>query len=369
MKKIISVILFLLLLFPVIGQAQEDSDLSPIVFTARVLEVLEEKIITRDDGSQFVQQNLKLIGLNGQFQDQHFNYLGVGDLEVIGGNVYQKGDKVKVMYQEDLQGQGVFYVTDFVRQSYLIWLTVFLLLVVVVVASWKGLKALFSLALTFVIILWFIIPLILRGYNPLFITILGSLFILMIIVYLTEGFNRKSTVSVLSIGLSLLITGVLAIVFTSLARLTGSAQEEVMYLIGAGKGVINFQGLLLAGIIIGTLGALDDGAISQVAAVDELKKANPNLHGWELYRRAMKIGTSHIGSMINTLFLAYAGASMPLLLIFSLRQEPFNGFDLIINNETIATEIVRAFVGSIGLALAIPIATILAVYLLKNKNT
>jgi uncharacterized membrane protein len=273
------------------------------------------------------------------------------------------------MYQEDVDGNGVFYVTDFVRSSYLVWLAIILFLTVVLVASWKGLKALISLFITFVIILWFIIPLILRGWNPLLITILGSIVILLIIVYLTEGVNRKSTVAVLSITLSLLITGILAIIFSYMGRLTGSAQEEIMYLIGAGKGIINFKGLLLAGIIIGTLGALDDGAISQVAAVDELKKANPDLHGWELYRRAMKIGISHIGSMINTLFLAYAGASMPLLLIFSLRQEPFNSFSLIINNETIATEIVRAFVGSIGLALAIPIATVLAVYFLKNKNT
>ena len=237
------------------------------------------------------------------------------------------------------------------------------------VARWKGFKALLSLILTFVVMFVLIIPQILNGVSPIGVTIIGSILILLIIVYLTEGISRESNVSVLSIAISLLLTGLLATLFVNLARLTGGGDEQIIYLIGLGQGAIDFRGLLMAGIIIGTLGALDDGVISQVAVVGQLKEANADLSKKQLYKSAMKIGTSHIGSMINTLFLAYAGAALPLLILFSVKVEPFMSLSQILNNEMIATEIVRAFVGSIGLAMAIPIATLLAVYFLKVRNT
>jgi len=145
------------------------------------------------------------------------------------------------------------------------------------------------------------------------------------------------------------------------------ANEETMFLLGLGEETINFQGLLLAGIIIGTLGVLDDMVISQVAAVEQIKLANPELSKKEVFKKSYKIGVSHISSMTNTLFLAYAGAALPLLLLFSVKQEPFLTFNQVINNEMIATEIVRTLAGSIGLVLAVPVATVLAVHFLRAK--
>jgi len=144
------------------------------------------------------------------------------------------------------------------------------------------------------------------------------------------------------------------------------ANEEVAYLISIGKGNINLNGLLLAGIIIGALGVLDDIVISQIALVKELKSSNPEISNKEAFSRAMKVGVSHLGSMVNTLFLAYAGASLPLLILFSMKQPPFETFGQVINNEIIATEIVRSLTGSVGIVLAVPIATFLAVRFIKK---
>jgi uncharacterized membrane protein len=150
--------------------------------------------------------------------------------------------------------------------------------------------------------------------------------------------------------------------------LTGFASEESAYLVGLAGGNINIKGLLLSGIIIGALGVLDDVIISQVVLVKELKISNPNLTKNQIYKQAMRVGVSHLSSMVNTLFLAYTGASLPLLILFSVKQEPFLTFNQVIDNEMMATEIVRTLTGSIGLILAVPIATFLAVNFINKES-
>ena len=142
-----------------------------------------------------------------------------------------------------------------------------------------------------------------------------------------------------------------------------------MYLLNIGQGNINVQGLLLAGILIGTLGVLDDVIVSQVSIVEQLKKANPKLSNKQVYIRSLKVGIDHITSMINTLFFAYAGASLPLLILFTQSEVIGLNFSQAINNEIIATEIVRTLLGSTGIILSIPIANYLASYFLKKNDT
>lgn len=367
MKKFVIFICLLFLIAPVVCHGQEAA--SQETFIAKVVEILEEREITRQDGSTSLQQNIKLKGLENEWQNKEVIYQGIDEIDVISKNIYKKGDQVIVLYSQDVEGNDHFYITDYVRSGKIWLLLIIFALLIIFIAHWKGFKSLISLFLTFGIILWLIVPQILTGKSPLLISIVGCFIILLLILYITEGFNQKSHICVVSILISLILTGLLAMLFTYLTRLTGTAQEEAMYLIGIGKSAINMKGLLLAGILIGALGVLDDVVISQVAAVEEIKLANPKLPIFDVFRRAMKIGTSHIGSMTNTLFLAYAGASMPLLLIFCVKQEPFLTFSQVINNEMIATEIVRAVVGSIGLALAVPIATALAAYYLKVKES
>ncbi len=269
----------------------------------------------------------------------------------------------------DANGNDVFYVIGFVRQRALYWLAFLFAIVVILIGRLKGLKALIVLMLTFLIILKFIIPKILNGSNPLLISIVGSLFILILAIYITEGFKRNSTIAIFSIFISLVITGLLSIWFTSMTRLTGFASDEAIYLTNIAGGHINIKGLLLAGIIIGALGILNDAVITQVALIQELKLSNPQISKKQLYSKGMRVGISHLSAMVNTLFLAYAGVALPLLILFCIKEPPFLTFSQVINNEIITTEIVRTITGSLGIILAIPIANLLAVYFVKNKKT
>ena len=364
--KLFLLIFFSLFFFPAALFAQNSPEQKEEeVFKARVIEVLEQKKVSRDDGSVSIRQKLKLIGLEKNWKDKEIIFDGT-EIDVVSADEYAVGDKVLVDYSPGPEGDDNFYIVGFSRTNTIYWLALLLALIVVAVGKLKGLRALIVLLLTFLVILKFIVPMILSGNDPLIISIIGSLFILTLSVYITEGLRRTSTIAIFAVLISLVITGLLSVWFSAAAKLTGFASEEAAYLTGLAGGNINIKGLLLAGIIIGALGALDDVIISQVALVKELKKANPGLAKRQVYGQAMRVGVSHLSSLVNTLFLAYAGASLPLLILFSVNQPPFLTFSQVIDNEMIATEIVRTFTGSIGLILAVPIATFLAVQLIKN---
>ena len=357
---------FLLCPFFVFAQNNTTEQIEEEIFKAKVVEVLEQKSSIRDDGSISIQQKLKLKGLERNWKDKEIIFDGT-EFDVLSASEYKVGDKVLVNYGSGPEGEDNFYVIGHSRANPIYLLAFLFALIVIVIGRFKGFRALVVLLLTFLIILKFIIPKILDGSDPLLISIIGSFFILILAVYITEGFKRTSTIAIFAILISLVITGLLSIWFSAITKLTGFASEEAMYLIGIGGGNINIKGLLLAGIIIGALGVLDDVIISQVTLVRELRWSNPELTKSQIYCQAMRVGISHLSSMVNTLFLAYAGASLPLLILFSVKQPPFLTFNQVIDNEMIATEIVRTITGSIGLVLAVPIATFLASYFIKSK--
>jgi uncharacterized membrane protein len=370
MKKIIAVICLSLFVFPFVVMAEEAVLVEPqdTVFKARVVEIIEEQEITRESGNTAIQQHLKLEGLEGDWKFKKFEVNGIGGLDVVGGVESSVGNKVIVTHSINIDGSESFIITDFVRLNYLYFLVAIFIILMVGIARWTGVKAIGSLALSFVVIMWFVIPRIIAGSSPLLISLLGAIVILALVIYIHWGFKMKAHIATVSIFISLLLTGLISIIFTNLTKLSGLADDNVLYLVGQSGVNIQFEGLLLAGIIIGTLGVLDDVVISQVSIVEQLKEVNPKIPMWEAFRRGMKIGVDHLSSMTNTLFLAYAGASLPLLLLFHLRQEPFMKISQILNNQMIATEIVRTLVGSIGLILAVPIATFFAAYYLKGKK-
>lgn len=338
------------------------------VFKARVIEVVEEAEKESENGDLFIQQNLKLEGLQGRFKNREFVVENISDLQVVDSNIYKVNDKVIVSYSAEGESEK-YYIIEYQRQNKLLILFLIFAVLLIIIGRIKGLRALITLVLTFVIILYGILPLIIHGYNPILVAMVGGVVILALIIYLTEGFNRKSHIAVLSIFISLLVTAGLAILFTYITKLTGMVDEEAMFLTGMTVNPIDFRGLLLAGIIIGTLGVLDDVVISQIVIVEELRKTNSGLNLHKVFQSSFKVGISHISSMANTLFLAYAGASLPLLLLFILSKENFLSGFMVINNEAIATEIVRTLVGSIGLILAVPISTFLATLFSKETTT
>ncbi|MBU2235505.1 YibE/F family protein, partial [Patescibacteria group bacterium] len=239
-----------LLLVPFLAMGQEYLEIQDEILNAKVIEILDAKDTTREDGSISIQQKLKLEGLTGDLKGQTFEFDGML-YDVVSANEYHEGDKVIVSRTSDFEGNEIFYVTDYVRQGKLYWLALIFALFVILIGKQKGIRALVVLVLTFVVILKFIIPQILDGKNPLWISIIGALFILFLAIYITEGLARKSHIAVISILISLVITGFLAQWFTSLTKLTGFGSDEAMYLIGTVGGNINIQGLLLAGMIIG----------------------------------------------------------------------------------------------------------------------
>lgn len=360
-------IIALLALIPAIVFAQTEARESGETFTARVIAVLDEQRVPMESGHEIVQQRLRLQALDGSWVGQEISFDGT-EYEAIGQNEYAVNDRVIVAHALDAEGEDRFFVVDYVRRGALYWLVGLFAVVVVAIGRLKGLRALVVLVLSFVVILGFIIPQIVGGAPPLLISIVGTFGILILAIYLTEGFNRTSTLAIASIFGTLVVTGLLAVWFTALTKLTGFASDDAIYLLGLGSGELNVRGLLLAGIIIGALGVLDDVAVSQTALVHELRRANPTFSHRELFRRSMRVGISHMSSMVNTLFFAYAGAALPLLILFSATDVNAPTFSQAINSEIIATEIVRTLVGSIGLVLMVPITTALAVWFGERKK-
>jgi uncharacterized membrane protein len=278
---------------------------------------------------------------------------------------YKVGDRVIVTYSKDLSNnQESYLISDYIRRAPLLILFLIFLATTIIIGKWKGLSSLLGMGVSFIVILKFILPSIYSGSDPVTIAILGSLVIIPVTFFLSHGINRKTLVAIAGTLISLIITGILAVVFVEASKLTGFASEEAGFLNVFKEGVINIKGLLLAGMIIGVLGVLDDITVSQSAIVQELKIANPNLKSKELYKKAMSVGKDHIASMVNTLVLVYTGAALPLLLLFVDNPKPFSE---LINYEIIADEVVRTLVGSIGLVLAVPITTIIASLIMDQK--
>jgi uncharacterized membrane protein len=210
----------------------------------------------------------------------------------------------------------------------------------------------------------FIVPQILAGADPLLISILGAIVIMITTIYLSHGLSLQTTVAVAATGIALVITGFLAVYFVNLLSLSGTGNEENA-LLAFGNTYINIQGLLLGGIIIGTLGILDDTTTTQSAAVFEFHKINPSLTFEHLLQKGLNIGKEHIASLVNTLVLAYAGVSLSLFIFFVLNPA-HQPYWVIFNSESIIEEIVRTLAGSIGLILAVPITTLLAVFVVTK---
>ena len=266
---------------------------------------------------------------------------------------------------QDQQAQNT--ITDKSRLDPLIWITGgFFLLVLVTAGLKKGLGSIVGLAISLAIITKFIVPQILAGRDPIAIALIGSIVMLLSTMYLAHGFHKQTSIAVLATAVTLSVTGILSVIFVNLTKLSGLGSEDATSL-QIGLNTINFRGLLLGGMMIGALGVLDDITTGQTAAVYELHKANPSLHFLELIKRARKIGTEHIASLVNTLVMAYAGASLALFIILVMNPS-HQPLWVIFNSELIAEEIVRTLAGSIGLILAVPITTVLAATVVTREH-
>ncbi|MGX5188637.1 YibE/F family protein [Streptomyces avermitilis] len=267
-----------------------------------------------------------------------------------------QGEKVVVAYEPSAPKNLQYSVTDVERKFPMALLAGIFALAVVVVGRMRGVMALVALAISFMVLTLFILPAILEGSNPLIVAVVGASAIMLIALYMCHGLSARTSVAVLGTLLSLVLIGLLGSQFIGWAALTGNTDDNTGLIHGLYPH-IDMSGLLLAGVIIGSLGVLDDVTVTQTSAVWELHEANPTM-GWRgLYRAGIRIGRDHIASVVNTLVLAYAGAALPLLLLFSIAQ---SSVGTVANSELVAEEIVRTLVGSIGLVASVPVTTALA---------
>ena len=332
---------------------------------AKVIRIIEEGQIDMDGRTQLYQVARVEI-LDGKYAGIPME-IDYGRREIRSDEYKMAvGDKVVVSISVSPDNQVNAYFVDFVRTTPILWLTIIFAAAIIWISKWKGVRALLSMAFSLYVIIVYIIPHILIGEDPLRVSIIGSAVLLGVTLYLTYGWTLKTHSSVLSMILVLLLTGTLSAVFVYFTRLNGSGDENAMYLMQVMTNRISMRGLLLGGYIIGALGVLDDLVTTQASAVFELHHANPNFGFRDLYNSAMRIGQDHVAATVNTLVLAYAGASLPMLLLFTLAR---GDLTYLINFAFIAEEVVRTLVVSLGLIAAVPLTTVIAIFFAQRAES
>ena len=350
MKKIL-IVIALLFLFPLGTLAQGQPSTDSYEIQATVFEILSEEgqehlFIAKDSTGR----SYRVDGSEGYTAERGY------DLVV--------NKKVLLQIVTNNDGTETAFLIDVVRFPNLIWIFLLFAAVAIIVGYMRGLMALVGLAFTIIVLFAFVFPQILAGSNPVNTIVIASLFILAVNMHLTHGFSKQIFSAFMSTVVGLGLVVFFAKLFTVIANLSGLASEEATLLYLESGQTIDPTGLLLAGIILGAVGVLDDITITQTETVAELHKTDESLGSKKLFKKAMRVGRHHIASVVNTLVLAYAGVALPLFLIFLATQDM--DWWRLLNEEPVAEEIVRTLAGTIALVLLVPISTWFAVMTVKR---
>ncbi|MBP6860303.1 MAG: YibE/F family protein [Candidatus Pacebacteria bacterium] len=277
----------------------------------------------------------------------------------------ERGDVVYVRHVIDEElGIETGYIAELYRMPVLVSLALAFLVLLIVFGGLQGVRGLASLAGSLLLIFYVLLPGIYGGLSPILLSILVASLITVFGSYVTHGFTRTTTAAMLGMVSTVAVTGVAAYLAIDLANLSGFTSEQNVYLNFNTSGRIDMVGLLFGGVMIGLLGVLYDMAIGQAVAIEELYRAGAHYTRLDAYRRGLRIGREHIGALVNTLAIAYVGASLPLFLLFT---QAANGMEYLANSELFATEIIRILIGSSGLVLAVPITTLIAAWMLYGR--
>jgi uncharacterized membrane protein len=293
----------------------------------------------------------------------------VTTVAAVGALDVSEGDRIRV-YKNTPPPEGAgqnfqpYSFADFDRRSAMLWLSVGFVILLLATGRWHGLRALLGLLVSLLIVIAFIVPAILHGSSPLAVAVVGAFAVMLIMMPLSYGFGAKAMAAWLGTAMSLLVAAGLAALFARIAHLSGAASDESVYL-GATQSSLSLQGLLVAGMVIGALGVLVDLTVSQASTVIALRRVNPSLGFGGLFRGALDVGHDHIAATVHTLVFAYAGAALPVLLIFSVGNTSFTDA---VNGEAVSDEVIAALVGSIGLIASMPITTALAAVLATRMS-
>ncbi len=292
-----------------------------------------------------------------------------GDIAVLqntagipGSPVVHEGDKIRMAYFAKAPPAQRYTFDDFERGSPLLLLVIVFAVAVILLSWMQGVRALIGMGLSLVVVVTFLLPGLLRGGSPLPLALVTAIAVAFAALYLAHGVHVGTHVAFAGSVLALGLTAALGAAFIAACHFTGYTDENVNSLVIA-NAHLDVRGLILAGLVVGALGVLDDMTVTQVSAVGEVQRANPSLSTFDLYRAGLRIGRDHVASTVNTLILAYVGASLPLLLLVSQGGRSLGG---VLTSEVVAVEMLRAVVGSIGLVAAVPITTGLAAWVVHR---
>lgn len=362
----VSVLIILAVFFPqlpLIGRPEPSSvsqNVEPqnVFYKARVTRIVEEGAAEIDGAEQHYQEIEARI-LNG---DEKGKIITIDHGKLFAIDDYQKvrdGEIVVISKPLASPKENFYYIVDKYRVNNLLVVATLFFLLVIAFGRKRGLTSIVGMLFSLVVIFNAIIPRIVQGSDPFWTCVIGGTFIMIVSLYLSHGFSKRTSIALLSTLIALGLATFIDVLFVRLAKLSGTGTEDAFYLQLA-NARIDLPGILLGAIIIGVLGVLDDVTTAQTATIEEISKANHTFTFRQLYRRGLSVGREHIASLINTLLLAYAGASFPMFLLFWLQNN--QPLWITFNSNFLAEEIVRTLVGSSALILAIPLTTALAAY-------
>jgi len=346
--------------FPIITKAQELLPDKTEIVKAQVLEIKDEGTTTIPElNIPQIKQQVTVKILEGEQKDQTVSFL----------NDYIKLKKGEVFYLNHTidpgSGREFYAVQDAYRLPVLYFFIALFIVLVLLIGGLQGLRGLLSLTGSFLLIGFVLLPGIMHGFSPILVSVGVASLIIVLGSYVTHGFNKTTSSAVIGMIVTVVFTGIMAYLAVHFSNFSGYDNEEAMYLNLNARGQIDLIGILIGGMMIGFLGVLYDVAIGQAISVEELHHIAPHIERKTIFKRAIRIGREHIGALVNTLAIAYVGASLPLLLLFST---PPVDVGMILNRELFATEVLRILIGSIGLVLAVPITTFLSTIMLVKTN-
>ncbi|ABR49391.1 YibE/F family protein [Alkaliphilus metalliredigens QYMF] len=365
MKNIVRILLTILLLVTMGGAFvfAAELDEEPIIERAKILEVEEVEEGYKEEVDFFDSTIVKLEILSGDYKGQEFEIL-----HSLSGNLaydidVSPGDRVLITIEE-LDGEVAVYISEYARDTYIYIVLAIFVVLLLLLGGFKGLKTIITLILTIGLIMKVLLPGLLAGYSPILLSIGISIVVTIFTILVVGGNNKKSYAAIIGVLGGVFVAGLIAYFVGTKVRLTGLSSQEAMMLMYIPQGIeFDYSGLLFAGIIMGALGAVMDVGMTIASSMEEIRLANPNMTTQKLIVAGMNVGKDVMGTMANTLILAYTGSMIPLLLLFTAYEDPFTR---IINLDLIATEVIRALAGSIGLILCIPLTALVA-GLLREK--
>lgn len=353
------------------GQFVDDEqEKIPDPVRGKVIEILSEEAEQIEGFSQGDQTKIQTVEIkitSGEHKDETIMTENVIDERFAYNLIVKEGDRVLLFLEEDVNGDIIAaYIDEIERDRYLLFLVLAFVLSLILVGGLKGLKAVITLGLTGFAILKIYLPLTLKGYSPILLSIGISIGVIIFTLLVISGINKKTMSAIVGTTGGVLIAGIITLIVGSFARLTGLGNEEAQMLMFIPQEIdFNFKGILFSGIILGALGAVMDVSMSIASSINEIEIANPELSTKELFKAGMNVGRDIMGTMSNTLILAYTGSSIYLMLLFLAYDFPFVS---IINRDMIASEVVRALAGSIGLICTVPLTAIISATIGRKRK-